>query len=71
LARQFDWVWLSTDAQIAVLTNAYRSASLATNLLGRYDIPSGVAHVRGVLTPWARIPLAFVIEGELTVTDRG
>src|SRR5262245_49097845 len=71
VARRFDWVWLSTDVQVAALIAGYSNASWATKLLGRYDIPSGVAHIRGILLPWARIPLVFKAEGQLTISDSG
>jgi hypothetical protein len=65
--QHFDWVWLSTDTQVTTLLESYRRASLATKLLGRFDFPDDVAHIRGLLMPWARIPLIFVAEGALTV----
>jgi len=63
---QFDWVWLSTDAQVSALVDSYRSASLGTKLLGRYNFRNDAAHIRGFLIPCARIPLIFVAEGALT-----
>jgi hypothetical protein len=68
--RTFDWVWLTTDAQTSALIESYRNASLATKLLGTFDFPKGTAHIRGWLTPWMRIPLVFLAQGELTVGDR-
>lgn len=65
----FDWVWLSTDTQITALTDAYTRASLATKLLGRYDLPDGVAHIRSYLPPWMRMALVFVAEGRLDIGD--
>lgn len=66
---QFDWVWLSTDAQVSALVDSYRSASLGTKLLGRYNFRNDAAHIRGFLIPCARIPLIFVAEGALTLTE--
>ena len=67
---RFDLVWLSTDAQIGALTEAYRRATLATKLLGRFDLPHDAAYVRSFLIPWARLPLVFVAQGRLTVDQR-
>ena len=61
-------VWLSSDAQIAALAEAYGSATLTTKLLGRYRFAPEVAHIRGVTMPWARVPLVFLAEGPLTVS---
>jgi hypothetical protein len=69
-ARQFDLVWLSTDAQVGALTEAYRRATLVTKLLGRFDLPQDAAYVRSFLMPWARLPLVFVAQGRLTVDER-
>jgi hypothetical protein len=66
----FDLVWLSTDAQIGALTEAYRRVNLATKLLGRFDLPHDAAYVRSFLIPWARLPLVFVAQGRLTVDER-
>jgi hypothetical protein len=66
----FELAWLSTDAQIATVTDAYRHASLPAKLLGTFDIPNDAAHARGVFTPWMRIPLIFVAQGGLTVDER-
>jgi hypothetical protein len=63
----FDWVWLSTDAQVTTLLASYRGASLGAKLLGRFNFPDDAAHIRGLFMPWARIPLIFVAEGALTV----
>ena len=68
--RHFDLVWLSTDAQIGALTEAYRRATLATKLLGRFDLPHDAAYVRSFLIPWARLPLVFLAQGRLTVDQR-
>jgi hypothetical protein len=68
--RHFDLVWLSTDAQVAALMEAYRRATLATKLLGRFDLPHEAAHVRNFFMPWTRIPLVFVAQGGLTVDER-
>jgi len=67
---QFDWVWLSTDAQVSTLVESYRRASLGNKLLGRYDFQNDCAYIRGFFTPWARIPLIFVAEGALTIAER-
>lgn len=64
---RFDYVWLSTDAQISSLTEAYRGASLATKMLGRYDLDNNVTHIRGILTPWIRIATVFIAEGALSI----
>jgi hypothetical protein len=64
---RFDYVWLSTDAQISSLTEAYRRASLAIKLLGTYDLGNDVTHIRGILTPWMRIATVFVAEGALVI----
>ena len=66
----FDLVWLSTDAQIAALTAGYRRATLATKLLGRFDLPQDAAQMRSFLMPWARLPLVFVAQGRLTLDVR-
>jgi hypothetical protein len=68
--RHFDLVWLSTDAQIAALTEAYRRATLATKLLARFDLPQDAAQMRSFLMPWTRLPLVFVAQGRLTVDER-
>lgn len=67
---RFHPVWFSTDAQVAALTAAYRDASWSTKLLGTFDLPEGVAHLRGRLMPWMRMPLVCVAEGTLEVSDR-
>jgi hypothetical protein len=64
---QFDPVWISTDAQIMALTRAYANGSLVTKLLGTYVLEPEVSHIRGILTPWMRMPLVFVAQGRLTV----
>jgi hypothetical protein len=66
----FDWVWLSTDAQVTTLIEVYRCATLVTRLIGRYDLPYGSPHARGVFTPCARTPLIFVAQGSLAVGER-
>ena len=66
----FDWVWLSTDAQVTTVIEAYRRASWVTRLIGRYDLPNDSPHARGVFAPWARIPLIFVAQGSLAVDER-
>jgi hypothetical protein len=68
--ERFDWVWLSTDVQVATLLESYRRASLGARLLGRFNFPDDAAHIRGLIMPWARIPLIFVAEGALTVDGR-
>jgi hypothetical protein len=65
--RHFNLVWLSTDAQIAALTDGYRRATLANKLLGRFDLPPDAAHVRSFFIPWVRLPVVFVAQGRLTV----
>jgi hypothetical protein len=66
---RFDHVWLTTDAQISALFDAYSHASLATKLLGTYNFPPDAAYIQGILTPWTRIPTIFVAEGILTIAD--
>lgn len=63
----FDPVWLSTDEQIAALTEAYRGASLMTKMLGRFDLPDGVAHFRSAIMPWMRAPIVLVAQGKLEI----
>ncbi|MCI0587315.1 MAG: hypothetical protein L0323_10790 [Planctomycetes bacterium] len=66
--KRFVPVWLSTDEQLAALSAAYGSASIAGKLLGRFQFPPGTAHLRGRVIPWMRAPLAFTATGELDLT---
>lgn len=66
----FDLVWLSTDAQIATVIEAYQRASLVAKLVGTFHFPNDAAHVRSAFIPWARIPLIFVAQGRLSVDER-
>lgn len=66
---EFSPVWLSTEEQLHRLADAYTQASLVRKSLGRFRFPSGTAHLRGLLMPWARIPIVFVAQGSLTIAD--
>jgi hypothetical protein len=68
--RRFDWVWLSTDAQVNATLATYQDASVVRKLLGNYDFLPEATHIRGLLTPWMRIPVVFVSEGSLSVGNR-
>jgi len=63
----FSPVWLSTEEQLRRLADAYTQASLLRKSLGRFRLPSGTAHLRGVLMPWARVATVYVAEGHLTI----
>jgi hypothetical protein len=65
--NDFSPVWISTAEQLARLEASYRSASLLAKLLGRFAFPEGTAHVRGIVMPWARVPLVAIAQGRLTV----
>lgn len=65
--QRFAPVWLSTDEQLEALSVAYAGASMPMQLLGRFNVPPGTAYLRGLLIPWARIPLVFTAAGELVV----
>jgi hypothetical protein len=69
IMRRFEWVWLSTDAQLSTVVENYRRASLGTKLLGTYKFRNDAAHARGLLMPWIRVPLLFLSEGALAVTE--
>lgn len=64
---EFAPVWVSTAEQLSHLEMTYREASLPAKLLGRYTMPDGTAHLRGVLMPWMRVPIVFLAQGRLTV----
>lgn len=64
---KFAPVWVSTDEQIERLQSAFRGASLTTKLCGTYRLPEGAAHLRGLFTPWMRVPLVFVAAGRAEV----
>jgi hypothetical protein len=66
---RFNPVWLSTDTQIQALIEGYRKASWKQRILGNAEVPPGVAHLKGWLIPWMRVPLAFVAEGSLEVRE--
>jgi hypothetical protein len=63
-------VWFSTDRQLAALAQSYESATMISKLLGRFDLPEDCASLRGILTPWARIPLALQAQGAITLNER-
>jgi hypothetical protein len=65
----FDWVWLSTDAQITALIETYGNASLKTKLLGNFKVPANAAHFRSYALPWVCVPAVFVAEGNLTIRN--
>ena len=62
-------IWFSTDKQLNSLVSAYNSASLLTKLCGGFRIESEAASLRGLFFPWMRIPLGFVSQGKLSITD--
>ena len=62
-------VWLSTEEQLRRLADAYTQASVMQKSLGRFHLLSGTAHLRGLLMPWARVPIVFVAQGSLTIGD--
>ena len=62
-------IWFTTDSQLNALTSGYANASLFAKLAGRFDVPEGIAHLRGVLMPWMRMPLVLSTQGELSVTQ--
>jgi hypothetical protein len=62
-------VWFSTDHQIEALISAYQSASFVTKLIGNYKLPKDVASIRGILSPWMRVPLVLTAKGELSITE--
>ena len=64
---EFAPLWISTDEQLAWMQSSYQQASLATKMLGSYQVPQGRAHLRGLLMPWMRVPLIFVASGRGTV----
>ena len=64
----FDHVWLTTDEQISALLGAFGNASMAAKMLGRLKFPADAAHIRGVMTPWMKMPIAFVAHGTLSTS---
>lgn len=60
-------LWITTDEQLAWMQSSYQQASLATKMLGTYQVPPGRAYLRGLLVPWMRVPLIFVASGRGTV----
>lgn len=62
--------WLTTDVQLAALTETYQNASLAAKLLGTFDVGKDVTHIQSWLMPWMRIATVFVTEGVLCVSDQ-
>lgn len=67
--QSYDRVWISSEAQLRALAEAYGRASLFSRLLGRFSFPEGTAHLRGVLMPWMRAPLVYTSQGALTVSS--
>ena len=67
--QHFAPVWFTTDQQLVALAAAYGNASLLKRLLGTFRFPAGTAHIQGALTPWMRIPIAFVSAGDLDIVD--
>jgi len=63
-------IWFTTDSQLNALTSGYANASLFTKLTGRFDVPQGIAHLRGVLMPWMRMPLVLSAQGELSISQQ-
>jgi hypothetical protein len=66
---EFSPVWLSTEEQLRRLAEAYTQASLLRKFSGRYSLPSGTAHLRGLLTPWMQIPIVYVAHGRITIAN--
>ncbi|HKW12723.1 MAG TPA: hypothetical protein VJO33_20210 [Gemmatimonadaceae bacterium] len=62
---EFSPVWLSTEEQLRRLADAYTHASLLRKFSGRYPLPSGTAHLRGLLMPWMQIPIVYVAHGRI------
>lgn len=60
-------VWFSTDRQLEVLVSVYQNASLAAKLAGVFAVPADAAHLRGILTPWMKMPMAMTAQGELGI----
>jgi len=69
-AATYPTVWLSSDRQLAALTDAYGSASLLQKLSGRFAFPDGTSYISNRIMWWMRCPLAFEAHGELRL-DRG
>lgn len=63
-------IWFTTDRQLNALTSGYANASLITKLTGRFDVPEGIVHLRGVLMPWMRMPLVLSTQGELSISQQ-
>jgi len=67
-AGDFFPVWLSTEEQLRRLADVFAQASVVEKMLGRYRIPPGTAHARGLLMSWMRVPIVYVAQGRLTIT---
>ena len=60
-------VWFTNDKQIEALFCSYESASLLSKIAGRFAFSSDVAHLRGLLAPWMRVPLVLLAQGSLVI----
>jgi hypothetical protein len=60
-------VWFSTDRQLAALAQSWESATMASKLLGRFEIPADCASLHGIFTPWMRMPLGLQAQGVLSL----
>ena len=65
--EEFSPVWISTTEQLRSLDATFRRASLPAKLLGTFALPEGAPHLRGIVTPWMRVPLVMLAQGRLSV----
>jgi hypothetical protein len=68
-AGEFFPVWLSTEEQLRRLVDVFTQASVVEKTLGRYSFPPGTPHARGVFMSWMRIPIVYIAQGRLTITN--
>jgi len=66
---EFYPVWLSTEEQLRRVAEAFTQASFVEKSLGRYRLPPGTAHARSLFMSWMRLPIAYVSQGRLTITN--
>jgi hypothetical protein len=66
---EFSPVWLSTEEQLRRLADVFTQASFVEKTLGRYRVPPGTAHARGLFMSWMRVPIVYVAQGRLTITN--
>jgi hypothetical protein len=66
----FSPVWFSTDRQLETLVQVFKSATITSKLLGRFDIPADCASIQSIFMPWARAPLALQAQGAVTLNER-